>query len=640
MMKNKGIVPVPQELSKRVPYRFKISKGFSRFNHIPQEFDGMALAQTPNAAYIYGRSERGKRVDRWVPKRAILEMTPSSAVIAIPDNHKHSVRAPLKVGRKAVLLKSGKTIRIEFPFDKDDIGRIKTLSGRVYHGDNADDRHWTAPLIIDSIERLKGWGFAIDDALENHLSKTKLNVEQVDGAIKIPGLKTELYPFQKQGIAFIDAKGGRALLADEMGLGKTIQALAYTLLHPELRPVVIVCPASLKLNWRKEIRLHFQENATVQILSGKTPSEISADYIIINYDILADWDKAIMKTTPKVLVLDECHYIKSNKAKRTKAVKRIAKYISHVIPMSGTPIINRPEEAYNAIRLVDSTVVGNWFDYSQRYCGAYHDGFGWNTKGATNTKELHNKLVNTVMLRRTKSEVLTQLPPKQRVVIPMELENKSEYRCVENSFIEWVREHRGKAAANRAANAEALAKIEVLKQVCIKGKMEQVKQWVDDFVAVDGKLVLFCTHRKTVDTLMDHLGDIAVKIDGSVSDQNREKAKDTFQNDERIRVLIGNIKAAGEGHTFTAASSVAFVELGWTPGEHDQAEDRVHRIGQTNSVTAYYLLAEGTIEEKITHMIDKKRDVLSQVLDGKSVESSSMLGELLDEYKYGKAVTV
>mgnify|MGYP001353069596 FL=1 len=184
----------------------------------------------------------------------------------------------------------------------------------------------------------------------------------------------------------------------------------------------------------------------------------------------------------------------------------------------------------------------------------------------------------------------------------------------------------------KISSAEAIAKVEVLKQVAVKGKLNQVKEWIRDFLATDGKLVVFAIHRFVIDELMKEFKDIAVKVDGSVTGANRDKAVQAFQNDDNIRLFIGNINAAGVGLTLTAASSVAFIELPWSPALLDQAEDRCHRIGQKDTVNIYYLLGVDTIEERIVKMLDSKRKILDTVLDGKTTSPESLLSELIKSY--------
>ena len=539
----------------------------------------------------------------------------------------------LTIGRNAILAhndKSGKPfIKICFPFNTDDLEFVRTLPDRKW---NPDGKFWTTPLNVEVVERLMSCKFAMDLQLITYLERTKLHISQV-GHIDVPGLKGTLYPFQKQGVAFIEAKQGRVLIGDEMGLGKTIQALAWLQLHSELRPVVVVVPASLKLNWAREAT-RWMPSPRCQILSGTNPdARLIGEIIIINYDILSHWIGELHRIDPQVLVLDEVHYVKNNAAKRTKAVKRLSKTIPHVLALSGTPIVNRPVEIYNTIRLIDPTVMPSFWEYAHRYCAARNNGFGWDFSGASNTEELHDKLTHTIMIRRKKQDVLPDLPDKVRSFIPIELDNEREYREAEKDFISFVMKRKGLEAAERASNATTLAEIEGLKQLAVHGKLKQAISWITDFLESGNKLVVFAVHHFVIDALMDEFRDIAVKVDGSVTGVNRQRYVDEFQTNPNIRLFVGNVKAAGIGITLTAASNVAFLELPWTPGEVTQAEDRCHRIGQRDSVTIYYLLASDTIEEQIARLIDRKRKVLDSVLDGQETEQESLLSELMKMYE-------
>jgi len=236
------------------------------------------------------------------------------------------------------------------------------------------------------------------------------------------------------------------------------------------------------------------------------------------------------------------------------------------------------------------------------------------------------------MFRRLKKDVLQDLPDKIRTYVPIELDNKNTYVRAEEDFVDFIYKTKGKNAAMRVSNAEAIAKVEVLKQVAVKGKLKQVKEWINDFLSTDGKLVVFAIHRFVIDELMKEFKDIAVKVDGSVTGVNRDKAVQAFQNDDKIRLFIGNINAAGVGLTLTAASNVVFIELPWSPAILEQAEDRCHRIGQKDTVNIYYLLGVDTIEEKIAKMLDSKRKILDTVLDGKKTTPESLLSELIKSY--------
>jgi len=446
----------------------------------------------------------------------------------------------------------------------------------------------------------------------------------------IPGFEKKLYVFQRRGVWFLERRNGRALIADEMGLGKTIQALAYVRLHPKRVPVVIVCPAIVKLNWAREIK-ECTGREDIVILSGRKPYDFNRDssFIIINYDILSYWTRFIK---PKIIIIDECHKFKSRTAKRTRAIKRLAKGIPYIIALTGTPILNRPVEFFNIIKLIDPHLIGSFWDYGHEYCDATYNGFAWVYNGATNTDKLH-KLVKSIMIRRKKSEVMKDLPDKRYSFTPFEIINREDYGEAESNFISYVKATKGEKASIRASNAESITQIEELKQIAVRGKLEAVIEWIEDFLSTDTKLVVFAVHKFVIDALMERFGRVAVKVDGSVSIRDRERAVKRFQRGSRKRLFVGNIMAAGIGITLTRASNVAIIEFPWTPGDLEQAIDRLHRIGQKNSVTVWYLLAVNTIEYQIAKLLDEKRKVLDAVLDGKETEDNSLLMEIINNYK-------
>lgn len=539
--------------------------------------------------------------------------------------------------KKAFLTKYKNTeepaIMIMFDFDWATVENVKTLPNRKFYDNGNNRKYWLCPYTTEAVEKLKSWEFELDPKLEEYYNKVNTITNTILPNITIPELDEILYPFQKEAIAFIEARNGRALLALDMGLGKSIISLGWLKLHEDRKPVLIVCPATLKLNWLREINKWFPNENNIQILYGKHPNEnITGDIVIINYDILADWVNALIKIPFKVLILDESHFIKNRAANRTKAVKAISKNIPHILALTGTPILNRPIEIYNVLKILAPNQTPNFWEYVNRYCGARHNGFGWDFNGATNTEELHKKLSSTIMFRRLKKDVLQDLPDKIRTYVPIELDNKNTYVRAEEDFVDFIYKTKGKNAAMRVSNAEAIAKVEVLKQVAVKGKLKQVKEWINDFLSTDGKLVVFAIHRFVIDELMKEFKDIAVKVDGSVTGVNRDKAVQAFQNDDKIRLFIGNINAAGVGLTLTVASNVVFIELPWSPAILEQAEDRCHRIGQKDTVNIYYLLGVDTIEEKIAKMLDSKRKILDTVLDGKKTTPESLLSELIKSY--------
>ena len=536
---------------------------------------------------------------------------------------------PRTVLKSAKLI--GKEIHIKFPLDQQTLDQVRSITGRRWH---SIEKYWSCPASVNTCKQLIQWGFHFDELLQEYLSNAqkKLTESSVKTNFEIAGLNGILRPFQKTGVGLIDNFNGNAILADDMGLGKTIQTLAYLQLHIELRPAIIVVPACVKLNWQREA-LKWLNKPKIQILNGQTPDYTQkADLFIINYDILPYWLETLYKIQAKILILDEVQYVKSNKANRTKAVKKLAKRIDHVLSLSGTPIMNRPIEIFNAWSMSDPVNCPSYWDFTHRYCNPKHNGYGWDFNGASNIPELHQKLLDSCMIRRLKKDVLTELPEMQSSFLPFEIDNEKEYRDAERNFIQYVRVTKGDHAATKAEGAETLSQIEGLKQLAVKGKLNQTVSWIEDFLESGEKLVVFAHHKFVIEQLATKFGNICRKIDGSASMQQRQESVDLFQQDPLCQLMIISL-AGGVGITLTGASNLAVLEYPWDPMTLDQILSRIHRLGQVKNVMIYFTMGLNTIDEKIAKLLDEKRKIVDAVMDGKETEVTSLLTELLKEYK-------
>lgn len=478
-------------------------------------------------------------------------------------------------------------------------------------------------------------------------------VEGIEEAVGDTPLARALRPFQRAGVLYAST-AGKCIIADEMGLGKTIQGLA-TAEKRDAFPLVVVCPASLKINWYREAKTWLPQKV-VRILQGRENHLLNgADIIICNYEILRH---DIVITVPskklgilkeetkfplveafkqygvKGVILDESHYIKNPKAKQTKACIELCKKRDTVTLLTGTPVLNKPVEIIPQLRAIDrfTSLFGTWKSFVNRYCEGSQGDFGYDVSGASNLEELNEKLRATCLVRRTKSEVLKELPAKTISTV---------YTSLARSQDEYLRELqnvRAELDGQPMSELTILTRIEALKQCVVKAKLNFVKDWVTEFLESGQKLVLFGWHTEQVEELHKHFSRNSMTITGKTPMDKRQLAVDRFQDPgSLIRLLICNIKAAGVGLTLTAASNVAFYEFGWTPAEHWQAEDRVHRYGQTDAVTAYYLIAENTIDEWIIDVIEQKREIVEMVTDGSSeastVKDVSMLKEIIQRIK-------
>ncbi len=430
---------------------------------------------------------------------------------------------------------------------------------------------------------------------------------------------TKLYKYQKDGVRSLEQFNGRALLADEMGLGKTLQALYY-MKRNKRSPVIVICPASLKYNWAREAAIHVNEHA--EVLEGTKPPKKKVfkqnPFVIINYEILGPWLDYLIDLDPELVILDECQYVKNRRAKRTRYVKQLIKGVPHVLALSGTPLTNRPAELWTTLNMVRPDLFKSFMAFALKYCNARRNPWGWEYKGAKNLDQLHEILSGNCMVRRRKVDVLKDLPAKSRHVVPVPLDNRKEYDEAEDDLVAWLGKF-SKQKANTAARAERLVRMGYLKRLAAELKMKAVTNWIDTFLEeTEEKLVVFAIHKKMIKELKERYPQ-SVVVTGSVTGKNRQRAVDKFQKNKQTRLFIGNLTAAGVGLTLTASSTVVFAELGWTPGEHTQGEDRIHRIGQQQPSTCYYIIGVDTIEERLCRIIQEKQTVLSATLDGGTV---------------------
>lgn len=554
------------------------------------------------------------------------------------------------------------------------LNQIRAFPNRSYKSVNEltkqPDPRWIVPIndmnleqIMPLLEQFKfDMDKSVDDVIAVYIEKNKHRIEMfhqskaegVNDELIIPSIKGELRPFQKAGVLYA-TKSKRTFIADEMGLGKTVQAIA-TAEYNTAFPVLVICPASLKFNWFNEIMKWTEEKA--MILNGgkikyNTPD---AKYVIINYDILEKHTDYIKSREWNCVIVDESHYVKNYRAKRTRAVKEVTKNSPFVLLLTGTPVLNRPNEIISQLEILKKLDdFGGFWNFVRKYCNARKEQFGWNFSGAAHLDELNEKMRQRCYIRRQKKNVLKELPDKQRIHVPVEISNMDEYRRAQNSFIDWLEhfiandqnflksvEHMNdddrKQAIRahvtdksyKAQRAEQIVQLEYLKQLSARGKMNSVIEWIRDFMETGEKLVVFATHRNIQEQLFQEFREFAVTISGDDSAKHRQESVDSFQKNDSVRLIVCSLKAGGVGITLTESSNVAFVEYGWTPADHDQAEDRCHRIGQKDSVMCYYFTGLGTVDEDIYELIEQKRQVVANVTEGGQAVEIKILNELIN----------
>jgi SWI/SNF-related matrix-associated actin-dependent regulator of chromatin subfamily A-like protein 1 len=442
-------------------------------------------------------------------------------------------------------------------------------------------------------------------------------------------LRGELAPFQWAGVRYaLDAR--RTFLADEQGLGKTVEALA-ALEADGAYPAIVVCPASMKLGWEREAA-RWLPHRSIALVQGRAPVPPMGEITILNYEIVAAHRVALARRQPRALVVDESHYCKNPHAKRTQAVRRLAEAVAPDglrLALTGTPVLNHPEELISQLR-----VIGRLEDFGS---GAR---FSREFQTQQSEERLHWHLRRRCFVRRLKSDVLPQLPAKRQVVVPIALINEPEYRLAENDVIAWLRsqpldlsELNARIAAT--LRAERLAQLTALQRLAARGKLAGALAWIEDFLASGEPLVLFARHVEIQHAVLRRFPD-ALHLLGEDSLAQRETSISTFQDPRGPALIVCATRTAAQGITLTRASNVCFLELEWTPAIHDQAEDRCHRIGQQDAVTAWYLLAAGTIDETMTTLIERKREIVSAVTDGRQLPSDGLVEGVIRELRNGR----
>ena len=404
------------------------------------------------------------------------------------------------------------------------------------------------------------------------------------------------------------------ILADDMGLGKTT-ATIIAALETGAKKILVVCPASLKINWQREIENY--SDRSVYISEGKKFSD-EHDFVIINYDILKNFhdikkkdESIILKTKFDLVIMDESHMISNPQANRTKIVNDIISKIERVWLLSGTPMTSRPMNYYNLLNIVDSPVAANWMAYAIRYCNGFQFSVGkrkiWNVQGATNLEELRER-TQTHILRRLKEDVL-DLPEKIITPVYLRLLSK-EYEELMGEYYDWYDKNPNESSSLTIQ----FGKLMKVRKIIAQEKVNTTIELAENIIEQGKKVIIFTNFTDTLQQIYQHFGKTAVYLDGSCSKPHRQNSVDEFQTNDKIMVFVGNLKAAGVGLTLTAAEAVIMNDLSFVPAEHAQAEDRSHRIGQKNSTSVYYPLFENTIEGAIYDILNKKKKIISTVM--------------------------
>ncbi len=440
------------------------------------------------------------------------------------------------------------------------------------------------------------------------------------------------FPHQKVAIEKLLAND-RFILADDMGLMKTGSSIIASL-ESGAKKILIVCPASLKRNWKREIEIY--TNKRVLIVEGRKWGS-TFDYYIINYDILKNYhiidkkdenlkDNLIKKENFDLAIIDEAHYLSNTTANRTKLMNDILKTIPKVWLLTGTPMTNRPINYYNLLKIVDSPVALNWQHYVKRYCRGYRMKIGnrtiWNTSGASNLDELRER-TKDILLRRLKTDIL-DLPEK--IISTIQLELQSTYYNEElEEFMRITKEQKGHESITITIN-----RLMKVRQVIAYEKIPYTCELIDRALEMDKKVIVFSNFTMPLDMLYEKYPKKSVIFDGRMNSEKKNQAEIKFQNDPKIKIMFANIVAGGLGLNLTAAEIVIMNDLSFVPSHHTQAEDRAYRHGQIKNVIVYYPLFENTIEQIVYNILNRKKNNIDQVM-GDGEYSETFAKELINQ---------
>ena len=523
----------------------------------------------------------------------------------------------------------GDNFELSFKYKPSIVDRIRQIPGRRFDGAR---KVWIVPT--RSRVDLERMIYQIQQ-FENINWVSGTTKKEEDIAYDVPelpdltiphSLKIQPYPSQLKGIARgLELK--RFMNCDEPGLGKTLQSIA-TINLANAFPCLVICPSSLKINWQREWEKFTDKKAMV--LTDKVRDTWTFFYqtgmhqvFIVNYESLKKYFVQRIKKAEgwtlrdvefrnsinlfKSVIIDESHRCKSASTQQAKFCKGICTGKEWVIELTGTPVVNRPKDLIPQLAILNRMDdFGGYKPFVNRYCSGQRE--------ASNLKELNFNLWKYCMFRREKSLVLTDLPDKIRQVNTCEITNRKEYMDAERDLIMYLQKYKDAddEKIEKALRGEVMVRINILRQISARGKVRDVIEFVKDFRENGKKIILFCSLHEVVDQLKRYFP-TAVSVTGRDSQDEKQRAVDSFQNNPKADIIICSIKAAGVGLTLTASSNVAFVEFPWTYADCCQCEDRAHRIGQKDSVTCYYFLGRRTIDEKVYRIIQEKKNIANAV---------------------------
>jgi len=575
-----------------------------------------------------------------------LEVSIESKAISILENYEGGNNYILELKRKSEINKKFYPTRsqseyiIEFSDKQPKVAKKWVILDAYFAQKMADDnayieipeKVWIEKLLGEREKAYHIWGKVFEKEELRHFWLPKAAVIK-DNTVKNVVIDYSKYSnrpplnHQKEAVQKL-VENKKFILADDMGLGKTTSTILAAL-ESGAKKILIICPATLKINWKREIENY--SDRSIYISEGKNFS-CDHDFVIINYDIIKNFHETKKKGKSIIndcnfdlVIVDEAHYIKNGAAKRTKLINDLVKNVDRLWLLTGTPMTSRPMDYFNLLNLIDSPVSRNWMAYAIRYCAGYQFNVGgrkvWNVTGASNLEELRDRTSGTI-LRRLKENVL-DLPDK--IITPVYLRLRSkEYEDVMGEYYNWYE----KNPEESKSLTVQFTKLTKVRQIIANEKILQTIELAENIIEQGKKVIIFCNFTEPVDKIMQHFGKAAVRLDGSMSKPERQHSVDQFQENDKVKIFVGNIKAAGVGITLTAGEAVIMNDLSFLPSDHSQAEDRAYRYGQKNNVLVYYPIFENTIEAVIYDILKKKKEVIATVM-GDNITETDYVEQIL-----------
>jgi len=519
------------------------------------------------------------------------------------------------------------------------VNMVSKLIPRGWYGDKTDE-----VIISDNDENIKKLKMINDRYPFNILSKSVWKrkiipltikkqrtpkIEKLSQALPSKQFRGKLLDFQREGLDFLMKSSGNALLADEMGLGKTVQTLAYLSKEKNAFPALVIAPLVTLTNWQREIEKFLKKKSrngkiidreapsSVMIRNGKLNDIGEYDFYIINYELLHKRLPDLLKLNIRSVICDEVQHLRSKTTQKYAAVKKLAakEGVKFRVGLSGTPIYNRGSEIWPIVDILKPGLLGSFKEFCEYFC--YVNEKGKAIVLENKRQSLREQLTKHVMLRRKKSDVLKELKDKVRHPEVIAADEKF-YKAELDKIWKKLEEEQKYAQTAFDKSASYHRAIESERQAAGLAKLPRVTNFVDDIMDIDESIVVFCHHRVIHDLLHQHLAKYnPASIIGGQTDVKRDNEITRFQKGE-TKLMIAGLRAGNVGINLNNASYVIFAELDWSPAIHRQAEDRLHRIGQKNTVFAYYLVGSGTLDEHVVDILTDKTFEIDTILDAKT----------------------